>query len=50
MPTVNVTPCEKSKYKVLVNYIQQGSEYASLEVANNEADKIIAKYKKDLGL
>jgi hypothetical protein len=40
MPKVHVVPAEKGRFKVLVNFIQQGVEYATQEQAEKEAKKI----------
>ena len=37
MPKVIVVAAEKGKYKVLVNYIQQGSEYSCEAMAEAQA-------------
>jgi hypothetical protein len=36
--TISIEPAEKGKYKVLVNYIQQGIDYSSKELAEKEAE------------
>ena len=41
MPKVMVVPAsKKGKFKVLVNYIQEGIDYSDEALANKEADKI----------
>lgn len=40
MPDVRVVPAEKGKYKVLINYLQQGIDYTSEQLAVQEANKI----------
>ena len=39
--TVRVVKGENGKYKVLVNFIQQGIEYSNESLARLEANKII---------
>jgi len=50
MPVITVTPAEKGKFKVSINYIQEGVEYSSKELANSEARKLRTKYTNDLNL
>ena len=45
MPTIVVVPAEKGKFKVLVNYVQQGVEYSSKELAQTQANKIAEKIR-----
>ena len=46
MPSVVVVPAEKKgKFKVLVNFMQQGIDYSSKELADKEA----AKLREDTG-
>jgi len=40
MSLIIVTPAEKGKWKVLINYIQQGIDYSSKELAEKEANTI----------
>lgn len=45
MPSIIVVPAEKKdKFKVLVNYIQQGIDYSSREMAEREAHKIRSQF------
>lgn len=45
MPEVRVVSGSKNgKYKVLVNQIQEGIEYSSEKLAENEAKKIRSRY------
>jgi hypothetical protein len=46
MPTIIVVPAEKGRFKVLVNYIQRGIEYATQELAEREANKIRQQYNE----
>jgi len=50
MSKVIVVPAEKNTFKVLVNYIQRGVNYASKEIAENEASKIRAEQDVIMGL
>ena len=50
MSKVIVVPAEKNTFKVLVNYIQRGVNYASKEIAENEASKIRAEQNVIMGL
>ena len=45
MPTIKVSQDGKN-FKVLVNYIQQGSLYSTEETANSEANKLRIKYSE----
>ena len=40
MPNVSVVPADKGKFKVLINFIQQGCDYSSQEQAELEASKV----------
>ena len=44
MPKVIVVPADKGKFKVLVNYIQQGIDYSTEAQAVKEANTIIDFY------
>ena len=46
MKNIIVVPADKGKYKVLINYIQQGIEYSSRELAESEANKIRKEIKQ----
>lgn len=46
MKNIIVVPADKGKYKVLINYIQQGIQYSSKELAEHEADKIRKEIKQ----
>lgn len=46
MPRVDVVPASKGKFKVLVNFIQQGIEYSTEEQAKKEANTILSFYTK----
>ena len=37
--TIQIEPAGKGKYKVLVNYIQEGVEYSSKELAEKQAEE-----------
>jgi len=43
MPNVIVSSTESGKYKVMVNYLQRGIEYASEKLAEQEASKLRAE-------
>jgi hypothetical protein len=46
MSRIDVVPAEKkNKFKVLVNFIQRGSDFSSAQVANTQAEQIHAKSK-----
>ena len=40
MSRIDVVPAEKDKWKVLVNFIQHGVDFASPDLADSEAEKI----------
>ena len=40
MDQIAVVPSERGKFKVLVNFIQRGIDYATARLANLEAGKI----------
>lgn len=40
MSRIDVVPAEKSRFKVLVNFVQQGIDYSSSRLANKEATRI----------
>jgi len=46
MPDITVRAADKGKFKVLVNYVQQGVAYSSEKQANHEANKIRERYAK----
>ena len=51
MPNITVSPASVAgKYKVSINYIQEGIEYSSEEIANSQADKLRNKYTENLNL
>ena len=45
MPQVIVADAGNGKFKVLVNYMQEGIAYSSKELAEAEAKKIRTKYE-----
>ena len=40
MSRIDVVPADKSKFKVMVNFIQRGIEFHSDALANEEAKKL----------
>jgi hypothetical protein len=40
MSRIDVVPAEKGKFKVLINYVQRGVDYASAKLANTQARKV----------
>lgn len=41
MSRIDVRPAENGRFKVLVNYIQQGVAYHTAQLANQEAKKVL---------
>ena len=46
MPRVTVAEADKGKFKVLINFLQEGIEYSSKELAEQEAKKVREKYER----
>ena len=44
MSRIDVIPADKGKFKVMVNFIQNGVEYGSASQANQEASKQLTHY------
>jgi hypothetical protein len=51
MSRIDVVPAEKKKFKVLINFIQEGADFSEARTANTQATQLHAKNKHyDLNL